>query len=386
MQDKIFKSLSKADDFVPATESSLAWVYEGATPAMTPGEAATAIQAATLGWTQDDHLQMGALQHHLAVGLGDDPERQAVCSAAAYMHVAAAGLDPGSLLNKALDPKVLRPKLGAKPEQIGKTRSGKPIYNMFTHPAHASFSTADHVDHIDAMAAHSKAKKMNKAGTPPKLSVVQHAGPKTPGGHPILHSEHPSYAHPIYNHRAKAGTNWGDEEKVKHQTLKDFSHYSAADHDAAGAHHHALGMKQKAAGGEHFQAGLRSSGISAGHQLAASHLRGLQKIKEHPGKSSEWHAGQMGGLRGGNQEHFESHRAASIHLRNMGKSMSEMYKSEAVSILEDFLSKAYGTSGPLKNFRGDKPTTGSGKVIPLTGSPQYKKVSSAAHNKRAGRA
>jgi hypothetical protein len=43
-------------------------------------------------------------------------------------------------------------RFAQKTPQIGSTRSGKPIFNRFDHPSHASF---DYKDHMDAMKAHS---------------------------------------------------------------------------------------------------------------------------------------------------------------------------------------------------------------------------------------
>lgn len=141
----------------PAYDSTLTWVYQGADASLTPEQAAVAIQAATLGWAPQDHMDMGVVQHGLALALGDEPDKQALCAAAAFMHLSAAGAAPGVDLGKSLNAKLLRPKAGHKHAQIGTTRSGKPIFNAFNHPAHAGFTTADHVDHVEAMARHYKA-------------------------------------------------------------------------------------------------------------------------------------------------------------------------------------------------------------------------------------
>lgn len=61
-------------------------------------------------------------------------------------------------MGKAMHPRALRPIHSRKPTQIGTTRSGKKIFDVYAHPAHASFTAADHRDMIAAAAAAHKPK------------------------------------------------------------------------------------------------------------------------------------------------------------------------------------------------------------------------------------
>lgn len=73
------------------------------------------------------------------------------------------------------DPSFKATKYKAKGEQIGKTKSGKPIMDTFKHPAHKGMTREDHVD---ASNLHGKLslqyeRQMNKAKSPKQQAVLK---------------------------------------------------------------------------------------------------------------------------------------------------------------------------------------------------------------------
>ena len=222
--DAAAAAMSKADGaMVPAYASNLAWVYEGADPSLSLDDAAGAIRAVTLTWCAQDHLDHAVLQHCLAQAHGEgdtseDLQRQALCAAAAFMHFAAAGVDPTSgpvaasagkgpvakslallaktelgkaaraateaeltaVVRKAMSPKALTPAIPRKAAQIGTTRSNKAIFDTYHHPAHKDFDTKDWADAGKAVAAgmQFRAKVAARKRTPvTKSDVVKGAKP-----------------------------------------------------------------------------------------------------------------------------------------------------------------------------------------------------------------
>ncbi len=355
-------SKSAADAMVPAYASNLAWVYEGVDPSLSLEDAAGAITAVTLSWQPQDHLDAAVLNQALAQAHGEsdtpeDLQRQALCAGAAYMHFAAAGVDPttgptAAMLTKAMSPRALTPHTPRQPTHIGTTRSGKAIFDLYHHPAHKDFTTADWHDAGQAVA------KRTLAGNDKVVRIpVKKSGEGSRGGKVIGHTKS---GKPIYGDRA-----------ARHQS---YNHFNAQDHEDAREVHFdqadnasRVFDRENLAPGEGDKsdwknAAKRHVGHATGHGSAALALKQIEKSNKPLGAAFS-HARKVAAKTGGGKA--KEREVAQRYLSKKGH--GKMGKSKEDDTTKSLGDRA-GEDAGMQTFLIKAAGMGTGKALGTIGS------------------